>query len=226
MSEESSSNDDGPFERFMLGEYSNLAQAFFSAGTTITQFFQYYLIALGVPLTAAGIAVKVSTGTIDIQQLEQSTVAGPLGWFFVIVGVVGWLIAGYITNLRLDALLYARSVNGICNYFYTLEDLPREIEVRYRVLPRDVDQPGLFEPRFFLFVVLSFALLNGVYIALGLILLTNGRFVVTVGVFAVSVIAHVVLYAFLADRRKSDYEQYRDKFLHPEDPKGARAGPA
>lgn len=222
---EPSTSYDGPFERFMLGEYSNLAQAFFSAGTTITQFFQYYLIALGVPLTAAGIAVKVSTGTIDVQQLEQSRVAGPLGWFFVIVGVVGWLIAGYITNLRLDALLYAHSVNGIRNYFYTLKDLPREIEVRYRVLPRDVDQPGLFEPRFFLFVVLSFALLNGVYIALGLILLTHGRFVVTVGVFAVSVIAHVVLYALLADRRKSDYEQYRDKFLHAEDAMGSRAAP-
>ena len=205
--------DAGSFERFMLGEYTNLAQAFFSAGTTITQFFQYYLIALGVPLTAAGIAVKVSTGTLDIQQLEQSAIAVPLGWFFIIVGVVGWFMAGYITNLRLDAILYARSVNGIRNYFYTLASLSPQNELAYRVLPRDVNKPDLFEPRFFLFVMLSFSLLNGVYVALGLILLRYGKLSVVIGTFAVSVIAHIVLYAVLAHYRESDYGKLRSSFL-------------
>src|SRR5690349_8345005 len=96
-------NTKTPLDEFMLTEYSNLAQAFFNAGTGITQFFQYYLLAMGVPLTVAGIVLKVSSDTLDPAKVVQSATAVPLGIFFLLGGLVGVCMALYITNLRLDA---------------------------------------------------------------------------------------------------------------------------
>jgi hypothetical protein len=192
------------FESFLIVEYTNVAQAFFNAGSVITQFFQYYLLALAVPLTATGLVIKVTSGTIDMWWLMQSGAASYLGVFFLGIGAVGVCMATYIANLRLDALLYARSVNGIRNYFYALGNLPKEQEPLIRILPRDTNRPNYFEPWFFLPVVVAFAVLNTIYIAFGLLLVgLDGklRFAFPLIVF----LAHPFIYLALVRHRDRHY---------------------
>jgi len=192
------------FDDFLLTEYANLAQAFFSAASGITQFFQYYLLALGVPLTAAGVILRVSTGSVDLVQLVKKPVSILLGSFFLLVGLVGFGMALYIINLRLDALLYARAVNGIRRYFYDNSPLSSEEIKKYRVLPALTTKPAFFELRFFFPVVTVFGILNSTYLSLGLFLLTDNWWLLWI-VFALSMTSHFGTYWYLAEHRNKEY---------------------
>ena len=55
----------------------------------------------------------------------------------------------YVINLRCDAVLYARTINGIRNYFYETKKLDIESENRYRVLIKRTQTPRYFEPTYF-----------------------------------------------------------------------------
>jgi hypothetical protein len=214
--ENSSTAQKTPFEEFLLIEYTNLAQAFFSAATSITQFFQYYLLALGVPLTAVGVIAKLSNGKLE--EIQVSGVSAVLGALFLVVSVVGVCVATYIMNLRFDALLYARAVNGIRRYFYGKSTLQKEMTMKTRVLYIDVDKPLFFEGFIFLPVVFAFAVLNSAYLFLGVSLLKVGILCASLftGVFFVG---HVVWYGILAGRREKTHKSWalRDYETTPQD---------
>jgi hypothetical protein len=197
-----------PFEQFLLVEYANLAQAFFNAGTSLTQFFQYYLIALGVPLTAAGIAAKVVGEKQTLAAVVGTPVGRLLAGAFLIIGVVGLCMAVYIINLRVDALLYARAVNGIRRYFYSQPEPARAVD-QYRALSTDTAIPSYREPVVFFWpVVAAFALLNTTYVAISLLLLIDHIACVAVlaGLF---LILHAGVYlAVTSFREKSDRRRH------------------
>lgn len=86
---------------------------------------------------------------------------------------VGFLVLIYIANLRMDAILYARTVNAIRKHFYDDADLNIEIKLRTRVLPQTASLPAYSEKSFFLPVVVSFAIFNSMYIFLSLVLLST-----------------------------------------------------
>lgn len=200
MSEEGNqSTTTDAFERFLLIEYTNLAQAFFSAGATLTQFFQYYLLALGVPLTAAGIAIKVSDNTLDLQAVMVAPTGRVLGFVFLVIGFVGVCMAAYIMNLRIDALLYAHSVNGIRGYFYNLPGL-RDGVHKYRVPSTDTEFPPFLETWSFIPVVTAFALLNSAYLASGLALVLKSMCAAAL-LGTVALVAHYGIYWLIAERR-------------------------
>jgi|GEM_PF-1362758 len=204
MSSSSSTNSARTvFEDFLLAEYANLAQAFFSAGTTITQFFQHYLLALGIPLTAFGVAAKVSDGVLAFATLRQTDAGQYLGTLFLVVAATGLCVALYIINLRLDALLYARAVNGLRGYFYDRESLREDGRKKLNSLPAGGKLPKYFETWFFLPVVLAMAMLNSAYLLLGLLLATSGRFgMIWAGVY---VVIHVAAYYLLTLDREHRY---------------------
>src|ERR1700733_8678074 len=112
------------YEDFLRTEYSTLATAHFQTATNITSFFQFYIIIVGIPLTAAGLFTKVA-GTASTQSTASTQVKSTalddllsnyglfVGVVFLAIAVVGFCMMAYIVNLRLDALQYARAINGV-----------------------------------------------------------------------------------------------------------------
>lgn len=150
---------------FLLAEYQSISQAHFNTNEAIGAFFKNYLAIVGIPITAAGLILTyLGKSSVPSESLpyEVPVLAG--SW---LVGVVGLCVMAYVVNLRLDALLYARQVNGIRQHFLNEHALPIEHEHALRVLPRSTSEPPYVELQYFVAVIAVFALLDGAYPAAG-----------------------------------------------------------
>ena len=161
------SNDEGQqslkFEDYLLSEYQNIAEAHFRTIEAISSFFRYYLMIMSVPFTLYAIIIGLSP------QMEQIVyaLAALTAIVSVVIALVGFLVTLYIVNLRMDAILYARTVNGIRKHFYDEAKLDVNSKLRMRTLPQTPTLPGYFES-YFLPVVISFAIFNVVYFFIGI----------------------------------------------------------
>lgn len=151
------------FDRYLLSEYEHIAEAHFKVNDTVTAFFRYYLLIMSLPISI--IAALIAVGSND------SFLAGFLEAYvplvaivFLVIGCAGFGVLVYLINLRMDGLLYARTVNAIRRHFF--DNVPIDIYTRYhkRVLPQTPYQPQYFELRYFFPVVVTMALFNTLYI--------------------------------------------------------------
>jgi len=152
------------FNRYLLAEYQNIAEAHFRTIAAISSFFRYYLLITGLPVTLIGVLIGFSPKE-DLPRIFSSLSTLTSGLFFVI-SIVGFLVLLYVINLRMDALLYARTVNGIRKYFYDRSEIDIDAKLRTRVLPQSPFLPGYTEGRYFLPVVISFGCFNAFYLVL------------------------------------------------------------
>lgn len=196
---------------FLLAEYGSIAQAYFNSTTTIATFFKNYLVIVGLPIPVFVFLLTQlgKGGPIPSIPDELSPLVPVLGGF---IGLLGLCVMLYVVNIRLDALLYARTVNGIRRYFYDRSDIPFPEELRTRVLPRSTFQPRYFEWHYFLSVIAVFGLLNTLYPFLGTawylyhVRFGGGTIIgVSAGVAAVSLFLHYLAYSSLAHFRETKY---------------------
>jgi len=198
-------------EKFLLAEYEHIAQAHFNTVVAISQFFQYYVLIASVPISAAVAFGKFSEWGKDAKLkalLEAHPLVIPLA--LTILALVGLSVMGYLVNLRHDALLYARTVNGIRRRFLEGAGIPIQDELRFRVLPRSTYLPQYTEPWYFGFVVLAFMLIDTAYAvggwwAFGVIDPADQWTGTLACVIAVSVVLHSVVYWGLAGYREFSY---------------------
>ena len=207
------------FNKFQLSEYQFIAQAHFETIKQVTEFFRYYLIILSA---SAIIFVLFDHNIETLQQFLNGSfifVSKIISSFFIILSFVGLFLCIYIINLRQDAILYARTVNGIRKYFFESKIfLSEEFEKYFRVMTKNITQPSYLEWHIFFPVVFTFSLLNTVYLSLGLYLRPNGfikdfiyikipllalptLYLVLIGFFTL----HTFLYVYLAYWRDNTY---------------------
>ena len=97
---------------------------------------------------------------------------GPfLAAILFVIAAVGFCVLLYMINLRMDAVLYARTINAIRKHFYDLLPMDINRRLRTRMLPQSPSQPQYAEYRYFLPVVLAFAFFDTFYLFWGLTLL-------------------------------------------------------
>ena len=151
------------FDRYLLEEYDHIAEAHFRVNETVTVFFRYYLLIMSLPISIiAALTVVRSNGSFLVDFLEAYV---PLiATVFLIIGCAGFCVLVYLINLRMDGLLYARTVNAIRRHFF--DNVPIDIYARFhkRVLPQTPYQPRYFEPRYFSPVVFTMAFFNTFYL--------------------------------------------------------------
>ncbi len=130
MTSEQSSNSG--FTKYFLAEYQYIAEAHFKTIEAISSFFRYYLIIMSLPFTLYAVIMGLSPeiGAI-IYVLTALT-----GSISLIIALVGLFVTLYIVNLRFDAILYARTVNGIRKHFYDQADIDLNLKTRMRTLPQ------------------------------------------------------------------------------------------
>lgn len=156
------------FTQFQLKEYENISQAHFKTNEVLATFYRYFLLIVTIPLTAVGIAM-INMADNGIQDEGRF-----IGYIFfgvstLLLSVIGAAVIGYIEGLRLDAILYARVVNSIRAYFFTLQSGDK---FGNPVLPMDRTKPSYegFGAGFIMYF--ACATLNASYSAVGALALT------------------------------------------------------
>lgn len=206
-----SPSDPTTYEQFLLKEYDNIAQAHFNIVNSISDFFKHFLaiIALPIPLlTIAANAAAQSSGQSPLITMPY-VCAGAL-----LASLVGTSVLCYVVNLRLDAILYARTINGIRKHFGQQSGMSFEEERRIRVLPRTPHLPRYFEAGYFLWAVLALAIVNGAYFGIACFTLKwdshqSHNWVFAMLGFVSAISLNVLLYKELADRREKFYLRSR-----------------
>jgi hypothetical protein len=198
---------------FLKIEYNNIAQAHFNINTAVGEFFKAYIALVSLPISLGVIFAKPadlqSGGMLDFLKTNAAVVA--IGLSFV--WLIGLMVLGYLISLRCDSLLYARTVNGIRNYFYSSAGLGPERSLAIRVLPLDRSIPRYFEWGYFLFVVVAFGVVGTAYMLSGIYFyglaqhwLRDSRFWCHLSLIGlVSIFMHVALYWAVAWYREHIY---------------------
>jgi hypothetical protein len=204
-------------EDFLLAEYSSIATAYSNTISTIATFFRNYLVIVGLPVPVLGFILTQLSKPGQPNQPASISLPTDLAFLVpligLVIGMLGFCLMVYVINLRLDALLYARTVNGIRKYFYDKSPLDYSAELQMRVLPRTPTQPRYHEWMYFLPVIVVFTVLNTIYLVVGLAWYTETHWNIHpvdiwysfLAVVLLSLLIHVGAYAFWAWYRESKY---------------------
>jgi len=149
------------FEKFLLSEYSNIAEAHFKKIETISTFFKHYLIIMSIPITILIIFINIAIGK---ELTDIISKASPfLAIILLVISGAGFGVLCYIINIRLDAVLYASAINGIRKYFYDRAQIDDTVKLHMRALPQSASLPSYHEKSYFWPVVFSFSLFDSFY---------------------------------------------------------------
>lgn len=197
----------GNFGEYLRTEYKNIAEAHFRTIEAISSFFRYYLLIMSLPVTLLALAIGISSQSENI--IEAILGLGPLlSVILIVISLVGFCVLIYIINLRMDAVLYARTINAIRKHFYDGPDIDINKKLRMRVLPQTPFQPQFMEHRYFLPVVLSFALFNSFYLFCSLVLFSGATATIPwwswLAAFAF-IVVHYLMYQWYAWHREHSY---------------------
>lgn len=151
------------FHEFQLEEYKNISQAHFKTIETISIFFRHYLLIMSIPIIVAGFFTKYEEYKIFIVKYYQI-----FSLLLIIIALIGVCMLGYVIVLRMDGVLYARTVNGVRKYFYEKINKDFEKVIKNKVLPYTVTRPSYYEPSFFNPVVFCFIIINTIYFFFGI----------------------------------------------------------
>lgn len=161
------------FREYLVTEYRHIAEAHFRTMEAISSFFRYYLLIMSLPITLLALSIGISSQSEKI--LEAIFGLGPLlSAILIVISWVGFCVLIYIINLRMDAVLYARTINSIRKDFYDDPAMDINRKLRMRILPQTPSQPPYLEHVYFLPVVLSFALFDTFYLFWGLAIAGGG----------------------------------------------------
>lgn len=207
-------SNNSEFNDFLQHEYNNIAQAHFKTTEMISEYIKHYLTVISIPITIIVVIFNLDAfkQMMNYQGLPNIVIAS-IGVLFLLISLIGLMFYWYILNLRWDAILYARTVNGIRKYNYDYNNsLPIEILSKYRVLPQSPIKPGYKEFNFFGPVVFTFLILNSFYSFIGGLayLFGTSNFSSSNYLFLSIYIAlfsyfHIFIYLKFAERRESHY---------------------
>jgi hypothetical protein len=195
---------------FMLEEYSQIAQSFFSLYAQLNQILQTYLGVMAAGAAAFTFLLQVLPKLYPgAGSASDLTLLGALLAFLGLLGIMAFFA---LIGIRLEMLLYARTINRVRAYF---EDRNGAALHEYLVLPTSYSKPPYYEgsDRYFFWVTLLVGTINSVVISAGILLVStypiNGYWL---GGFLVGVLAGVVLhwraYRWFAQRNEKHFKPH------------------
>jgi hypothetical protein len=200
--------DKEKFETFLLAEYDHIANAHFETGKQVSKFFNYYLLTLAASVVVVSLIQNQKFNSIinPGQDKDLQTLHGLIIIILSIIAVIGFFLCWIVVELQHDSILYARTVNGIRDYFYSEAKLSDAAEKSTRVLPRKVGKPDFLSKRHLGVIVATFTLVNTFFAGITFYLLWRGNltpclFIALIGFAS----AHFIAYYLLSKRRESIY---------------------
>ena len=159
------------FTKFQLKEYENISQAHFKTNEVLATFYRYFFLVTAIPITTIGL-VLLNISNDGINQEGRILAYLLFGISAVLLSLIGTAVISYIEGLRLDAILYARVVNSIRDFFFKK---PGADGFGGSVLPTSRDKPSYhgFGASFLMYHACAF--INSAYFGAGLLVLILDR---------------------------------------------------
>ena len=200
---------------FLLTEYENIARAFFNSYDIGARWVKYYLTILALPFSFIALIYHSKPEQFDLFNLSTS-----IAVLLLVVGLVNFFVSYVVIDLKLDSVLYARTVNGIRKYFIEQgikngQFEPDKAVRRYIVLPTETDKPSfsilsgnLFVQALFMITInalcfsVGFAQLNFVKLFYSDCVPQAGIIII---VFALATLAQFVMFRHASKKKENDY---------------------
>lgn len=132
---------------FMLQKYMQIAGAYFGLRDRTNGWFKAYVSLIGLPLTVLAAIMQIES-VAPVRRLDElpTIVSGVL----VLIGVLGFFVNLSIVAMRMEMILYARTINAVRRYFGQADlkgVLPEDTCClqRFLVLPTRDYVPPFFE---------------------------------------------------------------------------------
>jgi len=211
------------FKDFQIEEYKNISNAHFETNKQIGVFFRYILLIISAPSFIILWLGKDNPHFIDNllngnKELLNTNLF--IGGFLILISIVGALSSAYLVSLKLDNILYARTINGVRRFFY--EDFNIKYEDSYRVLPKRTSIPKYYDLHTFGVLYYAIALINSIYFFLGtiiiasvgdycfpFILIKNYNIYWSLCIFLFVLLCHILYYSFASKYRRTTYLKTR-----------------
>ncbi len=192
------------FERYQRLEYQHIADAHFRTMDSISAFFRYYLLLMGLPISAMAVLFGFGPAGNINTALHSIRVPGVVGTG--VFALVGFCVMIYVVNLRMDVILYARTANSVRKYCYDNSKLSVDQQLSYRVLPQSRFLPRYYETIYFVPVVVTFGFINSLYLLAFLYLLLDiSSWWIPVLTAVAFVTLHCAVYRSIANTREKLY---------------------
>lgn len=194
------------FEHFLLTEYNNIAHAHFNTKSAIATFFKHYLLIVSLPIS---VFLVIGREPVNVKHIYVQFIINLLPIIFFIICFIGYLVMLYIINLDCDAMLYARTVNGIRHYFYEISNIHKNLLNNIITLPIDINKPkySIFGSIFF--IALTFSVINTLYFIIGLCVsceygccMTKSIYISSFGVFIIHIVSAIIYIGYLENKHK------------------------
>ncbi len=191
------SPNDTAQEKFLFAEYQALIGLDSSRNDRLDRFLTIFMTLAAAPWALYALVLK------DHSEAPSFSAAPfPVASAFILIGILGSLVAMMFIQMRFTIILYTRALNSIRGYFLA----PDTLSFR---LPSDPTKPPYHERgNYIQFAVAGLALVNSGYISLGLFNLIHwpSRSLLHIALFALFGLAlwffHMWYYASQARRRE------------------------
>jgi hypothetical protein len=155
--ESANSPDDTSEEKFLFAEYAALISLDSSRNDRLDRFLTIFMTLAAAPWALYALVLKDHTAVPSV-----AATPFPVAAAFVLIGVLGALVAMMFIQMRFTIILYTRALSSIRGHFLS----PDTLSFR---LPSDPRKPPYHEKgNYIQFAVAGMALVNAGYISLGL----------------------------------------------------------
>jgi len=209
---------------FMLEEYDRISTAYFGLSDQVNEWFKAYVALIALPVTVLTAVLKLDKeGPLVSVSALPDLVSGLL----VLVAVLGFFVVLSIVAMRMEMILYARTINGVRRYFGALDQAqhsarggeahPQTPELAaYLILPTSDALPPFFESwRAMFWQVIFIGLIDGSILTVALHSLSGLSWGWSLAVGVAYGVAHLGVHAFMAWRRRRQWKVRFPENLQP-----------
>jgi len=201
-------------------EYSNISSAHYKALDRASQFFRYYLIVISAPFLLSSTFLA---STKNSKIYDEYSIHLVLGILFLSVAAVGVFMFLHTLNLRFDATLYARTINGLRGHKYESLNLAGR-EGLIRSLPKSINIPAYSQKSVYYPIIGPYLIINSLYLCGGVYNITvigwqlfvsemgfpgvipiSNLYIFLVSIFILGALLHIGLYKFFVFHRQNIY---------------------
>ena len=201
------------FDIFMVEEYKNISNAHYNTGSSISQFFRYYLILMSAVIAVLPVLLSSkfdAGGIFEIHIIEIERYVIPV--FLISFSFIGTWTVFYMTGLKANETLYARTVNGVRKYFKNEHAHDYANVEEYLRLPTDTSFPKS-KYSFFGYIVLSMVLINALYFFTGIFFfIYSFKSQHTICLAIIDILVCIFLSYIVKKHSCSIYEKHLNKF--------------
>ena len=186
---------------FMTTEYDKISSAYFGLRDQVNEWFKAYLTLVGFPLTVLAAVLNIGEGILPV---TLSSLPDFVSGLLILVSFLGFFVTLSIISMRMEMILYARSINRVRGFFADADTklLP------FLVLPTSDDKPPFYETwRAMFWQVLMIGFMDGIILIIGVLNLFSLKAWISTIIGVAFVAMHWFVYRWMASRREKEWNK-------------------